>query len=505
MSYDDLWKKPFKRLISQRDSALPPAWVVQSHEDQRPEELGRHVHISGRGRDAAQRLGDLIGVAREQAVVSSFLLADEGIQDAMLEAARRGVRVYVLLASEARLGREDSDDEFDRRVLVQHKAMLTQLAGHVLFRSAPHFHAKLVLVDPHSRPAGALLNANLTKEALERNEELAVELTPDEVREAAALAGWAMWESAEHEMVDPDDRFRSVKPLGSLEHPRPGSAVKATTAERNELREVASALVDGASERLMVASFGWDRDHLVVQRLCARAREGVAVTVLARIRPTSMPALLDLREAGATVLGFRWLHAKAIWSDTGEALVMSANLQRDGLDRGFEVGVSLRDDRAGEVQERLKAWAARAQWRLEHSPRLGDIAGKAKLWHGSKLVDVEVEATAAVSLGELTASSADDLTAPEPPVPSNGELPRLAHELLCSWVVAAPVLQSKAKEIFRPNERNRSRLSYSPPVFEERRGRQVVAVSSPDQLPAAQRIRQEVGAAAIVVSREVGR
>ena len=60
----------------------------------------------------------------------------------------------------------------------QHQDMLNRLGGFALFRSAPHFHAKFVLSDPGKRDgAGLLLTANLTKEALERNQELAVELT----------------------------------------------------------------------------------------------------------------------------------------------------------------------------------------------------------------------------------------------------------------------------------------------------------------------------------------
>ena len=116
----------------------------------------------------------LLADAQEKVVLSSFLLADKGVEDAIFEAAKRGVRVYILIASEARLGREDGEGEFDKRVLAQHKAMLERLGGYALFRSASHFHAKVVIADPDTRPAGILLTANLTREALERNEELAV-------------------------------------------------------------------------------------------------------------------------------------------------------------------------------------------------------------------------------------------------------------------------------------------------------------------------------------------
>ncbi len=139
-------------------------------------------------------------------------------------------------------------------------------------------------------------------------------------------------------------------------------------------------MIRGAVKRLVVASFGWQLDHPVVQALLSRAREGLSVTILARVRPSSMPALLALREAGATVLGFRWLHAKALWSDRGEALVASANLERHGLDDGFELGVRATGERAAAIGRALDAWALAAALRLETGVTVGDVTGEVQTW-----------------------------------------------------------------------------------------------------------------------------
>lgn len=493
------WLKNHQRLVDQRGVELPPTWVARENTGPIGDELGQHVHTSGRRRQVARRVAGLLAGASEMAVVSTFLLADPDVEDALMATAQRGVRVYVMLASEARLGREESDGEFDRRVLSEHKEMLKRLAGHVLFRSAPHFHAKVVVVDPQSNPRGILLTANLTREALERNEELAVDLTTQEARDAASLLGWAMWETAEHEMVDPADRFRAVKPMESLEPP--AIELPATTPERTALRQRALELVDGARERLIVASFGWDAEHPLVRRLIDRAREGVEVVVLARLRPSVMPALIRLREAGATVYGFRWLHAKAIWSDQGEALVMSANLQPDGLDRGLELGLELKGTRAEELYGRLRSWAAAAKWKLDHGPSMGDVRGSAKVWNDREFVDIEVVPSLEVSLGEHVARSADDLSVEPPALPSNGALPRPAHELVCTWAVTAPTLHRKAKEVFRAAKGDEKRRSYEPPVFKDG-GRTVVAVRHADELQAAKRLLGELSADAVVVRAE---
>lgn len=501
MSRSD-WSKHHQRVVDQRGVELPPTWVAREGTGSLGDELGQHVHISGSRRQVARRVAELLRGAAQMAVVSTFLLANPDVEDALMNAAQRGVRVYVMIASEARLGRDVGNGEFDRRVLSEHKEMLQRLAGHVLFRSAPHFHAKVIVVDPQSNPRGLLLTANLTREALERNEELAVDMTPKEVQGAASLLGWAMWETAEHELVDPNDRFRAVKPLGSLE--LPDVELPATTPQSTKLRRRALKLIDGARQQLVVASFGWDEEHPVVQRLIERAQAGLEVLVLARVRPAVMPALLRLREAGASVYGFRWLHAKAIWSDQREALVMSANLQRDGLDQGFELGLDLHDDRADELHARLRSWAAAAGWGLELAPSLGEVRGAAKVWSQHKLVDIDVVPTLEVSLGEHNARSADDLSVEPPALPSHGALPRPAHELVCTWTVAAPMLHPKAKEVLRPGESEKARQPYEPPVFKEGQ-RTVVAVRRADELEAAKRLVAELSADAVVVRTDDNR
>jgi cardiolipin synthase len=494
------WKKECTATVDQRDLLLPPAWIATGSQLGPRDELGIAIHESGNMRAMANAVVALLEQAVQKAVVSSFLLADAAIEDAMLQAAKRGVRVYVLLASEARLGAEQGDGEFDKLVLAQHGEMLKKLGGYVLFRSAPHFHAKVVVVDPDTRRAGMLLTANLTKEALQRNEELGVVLDAGEVVELVDYLRWAMWESAEHELLDPADRFKSAKALGKVPHPRPGKAIVATTAHWHGMREELLRLVDAARAKIMVSSFGWDEEHDVVQRLCARARAGVEVTVLARPRASSMPALLALAEAGATVLAFKWLHAKAIWTDQGEALVMSANLQRHGLDEGFELGVRLRGARAEELVQRMEAWRQAAPLALALRPRLGDVSGAVKLWHRGEMRDAFINTSTEVALDSVTARSADALDAPMPALPPGGELPRLAHALRCTWSVVAPALAPRAEEQFQPGAADVPPVSYALAVFKEPGGRIVVGVTSPGELGRAREILVATGAAAIVVA-----
>src|SRR5690349_16914516 len=90
------WKKEFTETIDQRDRELPPAWISTGRLRDSHSERGHAIHASGKARAMADAVVALLEQAREKSIVSSFLLADTAIQDAMLRAAARGVRVYVL-------------------------------------------------------------------------------------------------------------------------------------------------------------------------------------------------------------------------------------------------------------------------------------------------------------------------------------------------------------------------------------------------------------------------
>ena len=322
--------------------------------------------------NATSRVTRIIDGARNVLAASTFLLADDNVANALLRASDRGVRCYLLLAAEARL-RQAEGTEFEQRAHRNHVETLRRLggAGAVLVRSADEFHAKAVVADPLSdRPRGVIMTANLTREALTRNQELFVDLDEDEAREAGAVMREALWERATHEMSGGD--LRSCRPLGRV---RPPSTRRILQGGSNrQLRDRLAEMLDAKPKRVAAASFGWDESHPVVDRLCGLARRGAEVSVLARSgRPASMPALCKLRSAGAKVAGFEWLHAKAVATES-EAVVMSANIEPQGLEQGFEMGIALGEGRASEVMDALGRWASSPQFVL--SERRGGRAGR---------------------------------------------------------------------------------------------------------------------------------
>jgi cardiolipin synthase A/B len=527
------WTKTFSESQDLRQRSVGcPVWIPYREKRSPREEQLEKIYQSGENRHCIQDIITAINQAQYTVMLVSFLMADTALEDALMNAAKRGVRVYVLLASENKLEKEP-DAEFDKQTLAQHKTMLDRLAGQVLVRSAPYFHAKLVLSDAQTLyPKGFLLTANLTTDALQRNEELAVALTHSEIQSAFAYLRWAFWEGAEHELIE-KQRLSTVKPLQKLDNPEITQDFLATKPD-NSLEPVLKQIINNAKQELIVSSFGWEINHTIVALLLERIRAGLHVTLLARIRPKTMDTLVNLAQAGAKVFGFRWLHAKALCNDVGEAVVMSANLETQSFEHSMEFGVFLPDERATAVKHILQTWQQQAPWQLLPQPILKDLpVGDVTLWRQAQLLKEKMLSTKEVQFGELTANSAEQLDLPKPPDKNHTAENALAYELRYEWQVSAPRLNGKAKEVKRTIEKEIERekiivvkdkkgkpildkhgkptekkqrvketiqehISYNPPVYHQN-GRNVVAIQQPTEISLAQKLIQQGIAKAIVL------
>jgi cardiolipin synthase len=514
---ENVFRKRYSETVDNRAEPLPVLWSKPKYQSiNYTIKQERRVYDSVSDKYSIKNaVLDTINSAEQMVVMCSFLLSDNDVEQAMLHAADRGVRVYCLVASEARLDQEKPEGEFDKKVHSEHKTMLKKLAGKVMFRTSSSFHAKAVIADPNSSTArGVLLTANLATDAMQRNEELLIQLEQIEIKQVIGYLKWALWEAAEHESIE-SGAFSSVKSLGQIEHPAESKPVVATTQSSEQIRSSLLDLIRSAESDIQVSCFGWDLEHEVVQALISKAKEGVEVEVFSRTRPASMPVLAALADAGAKVFGFRWLHAKAIVVDKKHGMVMSANFQKHGLDEGFELGLEISNDRLEALWNTLQYWKKQCQWQLQTKATVGDV-NEVLIWVGSEWEVRKVKEVHALDLGDKVASSAESLSTAMPAIPSNGKLPYLAHSLEVNWHVIAPKLAKGSKQEFKTvmqkTESTRDdktqkgkqkdqvkQVPYTPPVFKEPDGRRVVVVKTEKQLEGAIRLKTELSLNAIVV------
>ena len=165
--------KVMQKVLSFEDTELGMCWVSNNP----PPSLSsvditsEGIHQSNEQETMIAHVVRAIRSAREVICVSTFIFQRTRITDELLKAAQRGIRVYMLTASENRLEKETDDmSEFDRKVIAEHKELLNEFAANILVRTAGHFHSKFILIDPTiSAPKGFLFTANLTVRALTKN------------------------------------------------------------------------------------------------------------------------------------------------------------------------------------------------------------------------------------------------------------------------------------------------------------------------------------------------
>ncbi len=488
------WTSTKTETRSFRDGVLPAVWIpwgnkeALSYPEFAPTDSLWPVEASGFARS---KMVAAIDSARYVVCVCSFLFSDVLIRDALLRAAARGVRCYLLTMSEQHLLKDSSrETEWGQRQIEEHKATLDALSGRVLVRTAPHFHSKFLVVDPGdpARIRGFISTANLTQEGLTRNPELVVAV---EGGRAKALFGQfraGFWSEGEHELLEPG-RLEVLGQAGRRAVTPPWSADLPVTARGyGGLKDALLEIVRWTRDEIWLSSYNISEEHEVTQALLTRIRAGLKAHVFVSARAVNMPAAMTLARAGAEVRSRPFLHAKAVLGRTGEdfrGLVMTANVESRGLDEGFETGVVLSRQECQTLRRVLSEWSGFG--RLSLDVKRGEIEGLCYRWNGRELEEAMVGGALVMELGEVPAESLPGLAETRPPAFSEPEQTRpvrLPHEITYRWTVVPPTL---------PRGAQRVRADGPYPLY-RLRGTTYLVVPSPDKLEDAMRVAADVKA-----------
>ena len=444
---------------SRTNQRMPPAWVSTVAPllgPKAPKNGVDGIWLAESTGALRTRLVGLIQSAREVVCLSSFILADQNVHRAILEAAGHGVRVYVLTATEQKLLRgQNRDDEFSEKVLANHIQLLDDLALRTLLRSGEDLHAKYVLIDPITpRTCGIIFTCNLATEGLTRNPEVAVEVTGEEARDLFRMFLWGFWKQSKRELLEVG------KITGNKSYVPPNLAgpklLPCTVEGSTKLKTELLRLIGGSSQELWAASWKFLPTHESVKALEDAARRGVRVRVLTSIRPSPehMEALVNLSKAGVQVRGLRYLHAKGVISDIAgslEALVMSANFDAHGLDGGYEAGVRLVGPRLTALQSIFSWWWETASHSLEVEKNLGELPSRAvSLYRNGGFEEILVADNHQMDLGKIVARSDTEVATTRPlrfPEPESMGSRTYYKEVHYTWTVLPPERSTRDRPI----------------------------------------------------------
>jgi cardiolipin synthase len=253
-----------------------------------------------------------IDAARKSVDVMIYLMTDDAIVDALVNAERRGVEVRVILEQHPYGGFGNPEEV----------AQGLSGAGAEVKWSGSAFtftHAKTIVVD---RKVALIMNLNLTRSSFESNREFGVVTTwPGEVVAAQAIfdADWS----------------------GS----NPAATGKLVLSPINS-REVLTDLIDGADQTLDIY-LEVLRDPEAIDRLAEAEDRGVQVRIIVSPDrdPVAQEILSDLVDRGAEVrfISDPYIHAKAIVVDGERAFIGSQNFTATSMDENREIGLLVED------------------------------------------------------------------------------------------------------------------------------------------------------------------
>lgn len=321
------------------------------------EQANLAVIESGKAKVLFHQIITAIDEAEELICLQSFLIQDTALIDALVQAAKRGVRIYVLDAAESRL--KDSYEEEERVPEKDYKKMLKdKFSYNFVHRQADFFHGKYILIDPKQTSGKAcLFTGNFNEKPFEENPELGVWLSPNQVQELYQVFVYHFWEYATDEQTA-DDRFARLKPLDKFAPPQLSEIL--LTSPNTTICSLKSTLLEAvlsAKKEIVLSTFGLDVNHEVVQAIQKKMKAGLKVTIFCRDRQKTIEGhISELQKAGAQVYCHKLIHAKSLLIDQQQAFIFSANFEQHGLDEGLEVGVKLSSEQVSDLMLIYEEW-----------------------------------------------------------------------------------------------------------------------------------------------------
>lgn len=368
---------------------LGTCWLSQDNGTGKREKITNFVHgderniiVTSKEKELLNHLIEMVDEAKDVVCISTFLIQKSGLTDALLRAAERNVRVYLLTAQKEDLIKaSDELSEWETKLIEEHKDILDSFVGNVLVRTAPHFHAKFILVDPKSQsPQGLVMTCNATVDAMcGKNMEIAAMLTPSEITSYFSQFIKGFWEEAKHELLKKGE-LAAVKDtdfkmnIGNIIHP-------ATCSNEYSLKDAIIKLIDNTHKNLIITGWSFDKDHGIAMTLLNALQRGVKVKVYTKPSYRNTEALMDLLKKGAEIIGHERYHAKLIISDGVNGLVTTSNYTKKGLDEGFEVSVIVGTKDVRLIQDIIEYWDKKCDWMLAPEVLLKDAPKKVKQYN----------------------------------------------------------------------------------------------------------------------------
>ena len=482
-----------EKLVSFEDEILPPCWIRKDLKQANKKnnyfkdtKISKNIWVSGNDEKLLNELKVSIDNAKEMICITSYMFSEPDIKECLLNASKRGVRVYMLTASNKHLKNQpDEDDDFNNKMYIEMDKLFKELQGKIKIRTSENFHSKFLLIDPLNSELrqGYLLTSNFDTKGIKGrkingtfrvNPEVCIKLSNEEVITFFNQFCYGFWiESTEESKID---GFLPIRTRLNKEFNL--KDIIFNSKDHHSLEKAIIDLIAKNPGKLNICTYGITKNNKVYKKILSELKKGREVVVLTRPRNKNMPALIDLIKEGAVVYGHDDIHAKVILIESNgnvKGIMMTANIEDISFDTSFESGKILKDEEAKSFLKILNNWIKNFPLTLKNSHLLKNIEEEIRVWNSLSeeidFKDIVEEGTVPVKINQKLRSieNYEDCEIPREELKKPNEKQKLYKKIRYEYEIKPPILPRNAKQYHKSNkdhkEEKRKKNQINLPIY----------------------------------------
>lgn len=410
-----------------------------------------NIWFTGKKRVFETHIAKNIKKTKDSIVLCSFLLEKTAITDAILEVVENSVRVYIITASENQLDKiYELESELEDDRIVEHKNLLKILRKKCLIRSAPHFHAKYILIDSkNDSRLGFLSSANFTQHAFTNNVEIGIQLNPDQIIDLFNLFCYIFWNESKHEYLT-EKTLRSVKkpPKNFLNAPQlnhiisPGMSI--------DFEDILKEVIESSTGDIYISTYSIDSKNSIFKLLLNELKKKRGVTINIRPRKNDLEALNKLQQAGTKIKGHPLLHFKCLLVDNAKnnkGIIFTGNITEESFGKSHDVGIFLNPQQYRIILDILKNWENILPGVFIGKDSISKLPiGKYWKWNPYKY-EFQIQTSEIYDMGTFEGDYIDTYNDFKPKLEIPNELKEITKEIIFRWRNTPPKLPTKSKKV----------------------------------------------------------
>ena len=394
---------------------------------------------------------NIIENAKDSIVLCSFLLEKTKITDAILEAVENSIRVYIITASENQLDKiYDLENELEDERVVEHKNLLKTLRKKCLIRTAPHFHAKYVLIDPKQETRlGFISSANFTQHAFSKNVEIGLQLNQVQIIELFNLFCYIFWNESKHEYLV-EETLRSVKkpPNNLFNIPQLSHVI--SPGMNIDFEKTLKEYIESSNGDIYLSTYSIDSKNSIFKLLLDELEKKRRVKIYVRPRKKDLETLSSLRQAGAEIKGHPFLHFKCLLIDDAsykKGLIFSGNITEESFGKSHDVGIFLNSTQYDLLLNIVKKWENVIPGVFVAKESISNLpTGKYWKWNKNKY-EFHIQPSEVHKAGVFEGDNIDTYDNYKPNFEIPEALKETTKDIIFKWINAPPKLPKKSEQL----------------------------------------------------------